>query len=393
MRSKPFRLMSPGPVPLPKEVLQALAQPMVHHRLPEFSEELKYVFSELKKAFATTQPVLLLTCTGSGVMEAAVTNTLSPGDEVLVMESGKFSRRWSQLARAYGLRVHVFRVDEGHPLPLQGMEDMLGQYPLIKAVMVQACETSTGTKNPVEDMSRWLRRGHPKVLFMVDAMGAMGAMELKVDEWGWDVVLASSQKAFMLPAGLGFISLSPRAWEANQVAQCPRFYFDLKLELEAHKKGHTRFSSPVSHIRALRWVLNRLNQLNHCGERVSWQRCKNLAQVTQWAVKEWGLELFSQSPSPSVTAIKVPHGVDGRGLQRRILQDCNIYVAGGQESLEGKILRIGHLGFIRDDDLVATLQGLGQSLRVMGWKLSERQVNEVVSKAQAQLQQLSLPNI
>lgn len=376
-----YRLMTPGPVPLSEEVLQSLARPMIHHRSPEFSSELAFVLSELKKTFATSQPVFLLTSTGSGAMEAALTNTLSPGNEVLGMESGKFSRRWTQIARAHGLKVHRVSCEEGTPLSPQAVDEALCQHPKVKAVMIQACETSTGTQNPVFGISQVLR-SHPKTLLIVDAMTAIGAMELRMDDWGIDIVVASSQKAFMLPTGLGFISLSERAWEFNQTARCPRFYFDLKAEWEANQKGQTRFSSPIVHVRALKSVLKRLN---HRGGESSRRRCETLARATRCGIKELGLEVFSQSPSPSVTSVKVPESLDGERIKQHLLDRFKISIAGGQGSLKGRILRIGHLGCIRDEDLVATIQGLGTSLLDMGWTVSETQIKKAVERVYEQL--------
>lgn len=384
--NNPYRLMTPGPVPLPDEVLQSFARPMIHHRTPEFSEELAFVLRELKITFATSQPVLLVTSTGSGAMEAALTNTLSPGDEVLSVESGKFGRRWTQIARAHGLKVHRVPTQEGEAISPPAIDYALGQNPKVKAVMIQACETSTGTQNPVLEVAQRVR-SHPEALLIVDAITALGAMELRMDDWGIDVVVAGSQKAFMLPTGLGFISLSERAWEFNRVARCPRFYFDLKAELEANKKGQTRFSSSVPHVRALKLVLE---NLNHNQGRTSQRRCHMLARATRCAIKELGLKVFSQSPSPSLTSIIVPEGLDGEEIKQHIFKKFNISIAGGQGPLKGKILRIGHLGFIRDEDLVATIRDLGKSLLFMGWTVSEEQIQRAVQTVCVQLKETSL---
>ena len=322
----PYRLMTPGPVPLPPEVLDSLAQAMIHHRAPEFSQELSDVWRGLQGFLATSQPVLLMTSTGSGAMEAALTNTLSPGDEILNMESGKFSRRWTQIARAHGLRVHVLQEREGWPLSPQKVHEALSCHPRVKAVTIQACETSTGTANPVFEISQMIR-SFPETLLVVDAATAIGVMELKMDEWGLDVVVAGSQKAFMLPTGLGFISLSKRAWGFNERATCPRFYFDLRAEREANERGGTRFSAPVVHIRALHSVMNLLNS---AGGQAVRQRCEGLAEVTREAVQEMDLELFSRAPCNSLTAIRVPQGLDGEKLRDHMFESSNIFVAGGR---------------------------------------------------------------
>ena len=363
--------MTPGPVALPKEVLNCLSLPMIHHRAPEFSKELTYVLGELKAVFATSQPVFAISSTASGAMEAALTNTLSPGNEILVMESGKFSRRWSQIAQAYGLKVHTVKEKEGFPLSPQKLHSALNQHPHVKAVTIQACETSTGTQNPVFDISQVVR-SFPKTLLIVDAATAIGVMEIKMDDWGLDVVVAGSQKAFMLPTGLGFIALSKKAWEFHQTAMCPRFYFDLKAEWEANQKGMTRFSSPVPLIRALSVILKTNKGLNMR------QRCTLLAQTTQKAVKDLGLEIFSHSPCLTVTAIKVPKGLNGEEVRDYLFKTFHISIAGGQGPLKGKIWRIGHLGHITNEDLVATIEGLGKSLQAT-WSISKKQVDRAIN--------------
>lgn len=378
----PYRLMTPGPVPLPQEVLRALALPMIHHRTPQFSDELSSVLKDLKIIFATSQPVLLMSSTGSGAMEAALTNTLSSGDKVLGVENGKFSRRWGQIAKAHRLDFHGIQIKEGEPLCPEKIDQALKKNPDSKAVMVQACETSTGTMNPIFEISQKLR-SYPNTLLVVDAITGIGAMDLKMDEWGLDVVVAGSQKAFMLPTGLSFISLSPKAWEFNKTAQCPRFYFDLKTELEANKKGQTRFSSSVSLIRALKIVLEKLNQ-NHQNH----QRCQSLAKATQQAIRELKLDLFSQAPSHSVTSIKVPDKLDGEKIKDHLFKKFNISIAGGQEQLKGKILRIGHLGHTTNEDLIMTIKYLGESLIDFNYPLDKESVEKAVAKVKDELERL-----
>ena len=375
----PYRLMTPGPVPLPQEVLDSLALPMVHHRSPQFSSDFSQVLKDLKDIFATSQPVLLISSTGSGVMEAAITNTLSPGDEVLVAENGKFGHRWTEIAEAQKLKVHRIQTPEGHPLSPQEIENALTQNPQIKALMIQACETSTGTINPVLEISQRLR-SHPNTLLIVDAITAIGAIDLKMDEWGLDIVVAGSQKAFMLPTGLGFIALSQKAWKWNKEARCPRFYFDLKAEWEANKKGQTRFSSSVSLIRALKVTLCTLKTKSK-----TQLRCQKLAKATQSAIAEMNLELFSQAPSPSITSIKVPEGLNGEQIKNHLFDNFNISIAGGQDQLKDKILRIGHLGHITNEDLIMTIKYLGKSLIDFHHPISDDTIERAIIKAKEEL--------
>lgn len=363
--SPPYRLMAPGPVAVPEKVLKALSLPMIHHRTPEFSEILLRVLSRLKQVFQTTHPVMIQTAAGSGGMESALVNTLSPGDEALFIVSGKFGERWANMGRAYGLKVHTLDVEWGQAVKVEEVARALSLHANIKAVFTQACETSTATLHPIKQLGEVVG-SHSDCLFIVDAITAVGATPYAMDDWNIDVTVAGSQKAFMLPAGLAFIALSPKAWSFYEKSRLPKFYFDLKKELEANKKGETHFSSAVSLIRALDVVMDDLTGKN-LHRQVA--RCQALSDATRAALKEMNLETFSSAPSPTVTAVKVPDGIDGAKWLRLMEEKYRITVIGGQDHLKGKILRIGHLGYITDEDMIATLEALGHGLQELAPEL------------------------
>ncbi len=375
----PYRLMTPGPVPLPKEVLERLARPMIHHRTPEFSKILGAVLDKLKLVFLTNQPVMMLSSTGSGGMEAGLVNVLSPGDKVLSIVSGKFGERWADMAECFGLNVLRLNVAWGQAVSVDEVKCLLEQHNDIRAVLCQACETSTASIHPIQALANLIRpREH--TIFIVDAITAIGAMNLPMDEWGLDVVIAGSQKAFMLPTGLSFVALSEKAWKFNSSARCQRFYFDLKAERDMNKKTQTLFSSSVALIQALDWVLGEMTQkgLSQCIA-----RCETLARATREAAAILGLSVYSQSPSNSVTALLCPEDLSSEAVRDRLEAEYNITLMGGQDQLKGKILRIGHLGGISDEDQVETIKLLGKSLLDLKMKgLTQEKVNQAVQITQ-----------
>jgi len=292
-------------------------------------------------------------------MESALVNTLNPGDKVLSVVAGKFGERWAKMAETFGAEVHTLNLEWGKPIQLSQFEAHLKSQPDIKAVLTQACETSTATVFPIKEMAL-LTKQHTQALFMVDAITAMGCMDLKMDEWGLDVIVAGSQKAFMLPTGLSFIGLSKRAQEASKKNQCKRYYFDWGPELKVHPKS-THFSSPNSLVIALAEVLKMFDEVGMAQVK---SRCKVLAQATREGAKDLGLHVFSEAPSDSVTAIQLPQNVDGEKIRSWIETKKNITVMGGQDQLKGQILRVGHMGAIYDDDLLAFFDALMEALNL-----------------------------
>jgi len=351
--------MAPGPVQLAPEVLTALSEPMIHHRTPEFEQILKRVLKKLPHVFRTIEPVLMLTATGSGAMEAAMVNTLSPGDEVLVIITGKFGERWAEMAQRYGLRVHKLDVKWGQPASVHAVQALLQANPNIKAVFCQACETSTGTSHPIKELSQMIKQVS-KAIFVVDAITAIGAETLEMDDWHLDVVVAGSQKAFMIPTGLSFISLSKRAWEMTKTAKLPRYYFDLAAELKANQKGETFFSSSVSLVKALDRVLWRFE---NDGLLKLISRAKLHSTVVRKVASDvYNMKTFSEKPANALTALVTPDGIDGQVLREHLELNYRVTVMGGQDHLKGQIIRIGHLGYVKNEDVIATMHTLGLSL-------------------------------
>jgi aspartate aminotransferase-like enzyme len=374
---KSYTLMTPGPVPLPQEVLDVLALPMEHHRTPEFVALFGRVLENLKKVFLTEEPVLIHTSTGSGGMESAIVNVLSPGDKIIAVVSGKFGERWAEMAETYGAEVVRLNVSWGKAVRVDEVKAALEQHPDAKAVLCQACETSTAVLHPVREIAALTR--NRETIFMVDAITALGALELPMDKWGVDVIVAGSQKAFMLPTGLSFICFSKKAWRMVETAKCPRFYFDARKEREANAAGESGFSSAVTHIRALDLVLEIF--LGQGLEKV-YGRIQALSRATIEGAREMGLESYAEVPSPSVTALKVPDGIDGQKIRADMEKNSLVVVMGGQDQLKGKVIRIGHMGAIRDQDVVKTFEALAASLnRVCPGTVSDEQLKNACSHA------------
>jgi aspartate aminotransferase-like enzyme len=355
-------LMTPGPVQIPQDVLQALALPMIHHRTPEFEKILKDVLQRLPKVFRTSQPVYIQSATGSGGMESALVNVLSPGDKVLSIVAGKFGERWRSQAAIFGAKVISIDVPWGDSVNVDQVRQTLEAHPDTRLVLIQACETSTAILNPLREVAAFVRH-YPNCLIAVDAITALGVTELAMDDWGLDVVVAASQKAFMLPTGLAFLSFSKKAWPFVLEAKTPRSYFDIRSEDKANRGGATEFSSSVALIRGLQVVLTKY-LTGDIGENV--QRFEHLALVTRKAGEALGLCTFAKSPSPSVTALSLPPTIDGEKLRLNLETKHRIVVAGGQDSLKGKIIRIGHMGDVGLNEVRRTITALATELNEMG---------------------------
>lgn len=349
-----YTLLAPGPVSLHPEVRRILSLPMIHHRTPEFDTILHRVLCALKKVFHTEQPVYLHSSTGTGGMESLLINTLSPGDQVLAIVSGKFGERWSQMAQTFGYNVTEHHVEWGQSVNPNQIDQLMTKNPHFKAVLCQACETSTGAAHPIQELGQ-LIKNKSNCLFLVDGITALGAYPLPMDDFGIDGLVGGSQKAFMLPTGLSFVSFSKKAWNFIPHAKTPRFYFDIRLEDRANKNGETMFSSSVSLIRALDYILQNgfENQLQDIHRR---------AQFTRLFMPLLGMPLFAKHPSDSITALVVPSHLDGQKIRAHLEKKYNITIMGGQDQAKGKIIRIGHMGYINDADLVRCVQKIGLTL-------------------------------
>ena len=360
---------------MPPEVYRALSEPMVHHRTPEFNKILEKCHEQLKTVFKTQQPVLMHTSTGSGAMESAIVNTLSQNDEVLVVVAGKFGERWRDMCQAYKIKkVHTLEIPWGESVNIELFEKKLSSLPNLKAVLSQYCETSTGALMPIREMSQVLRK-FPEILFMVDAITAIGAIELEMDLWNLDVVCAGSQKAFMMPTGLSFVSMSEKAWEANKKSDLPKFYFDLKKEREVQTKAQTYYSSAVTHVKALAAYFEYFKKNGGLVGSIS--RCKKLSSATQKSLAELGLEIFPKIPSPSLTTVRVPSSIRARDLRQTLEDKYGVVVMCGQDQLTDSILRIGHLGYITNESLVSGINSLAKSLMDLGYPLKSSQIENM----------------
>lgn len=348
-------LMTPGPVPLPPEVLDVLALPMEHHRTPEFIALFARVLENLRQVFATNERAFIHTSTGSGGMESALVNCISPGDHVVAVVSGKFGERWADMAETFGARVTRVSVAWGRVVQVEDVRRAMT--PETVAVITQACETSTGVLHPIRELAQVV--SPTKALFIVDAITALGALPMPMDEWDIDVMIGGSQKAFMLPTGLSFIAFSKKAWARVETCKTPRFYFDIRAERDANEKGESYFSTPVTHIRALDAVLKIF--LDRGMHKVH-ERIAALSRATLVAAREMGLQVLSEVPSPSVTALLVPEGVDSQKVRSHMEKTAGVIVMGGQDQLKTKIVRIGHMGAISDEDMVVTLRSLVQAI-------------------------------
>jgi aspartate aminotransferase-like enzyme len=355
---KKSRLLTPGPVPIPAIVRESLSRPIIHHRTAEFESTLRFCLDSLKRVFASDHSVLMHASTGSGGMESAIVNTLKPGDEILCVVSGKFGERWAYMSELFGCKVHRLEVPWGEAVSLPELEKALTALPKLKAVLSQACETSTATLHPIKEMSEIIH-ARTTALFLVDAITAMGCVEMPMAKWNLDVVVAGSQKAFMLPTGLSFVGISKRAWEIAQKNLQPKFYFDWAQELKANEKDQTYFSSPTTLINALATVMR---EFDKAGPESIQKRCAGLAKATREAAAQLGVGVLSKSPSPSVTALLLPTHIPGEKLRDWMESNCQITVMGGQDQLKNKILRIGHMGDITDEDQHAFFEALAQGL-------------------------------
>lgn len=372
--SNEYILLAPGPVNLHPEVRKTLSLPMIHHRTPQFDQILARALKGLKLVFQTQNPVFIHTSTGSGGMESLLVNTLSPGDKVLAIDSGKFGERWAEMAKAFGADVSVLKIPWGQAVNPTDVENFLKNYPQTRAVLCQACETSTGVAHPIEQLGVVIAK-YPETLFLVDGITAVGAYPVPMDKWNIDGLVAGSQKAFMLPTGLSFVSFSKKAWEFVEKAKMPRFYFDVRPEKAANERGETLFSSSVPMIRALDFVLEevRIKGLTNL-----YQTIERRASLTRKFAPELSLELFASSPSNSVTALKVPEHLDGQKIRQHLETKFNITIMGGQDQAKGKIIRIGHMGFIEDAHMSQLFESLGRTLMHFDPKLiSESEIQRV----------------
>jgi aspartate aminotransferase-like enzyme len=357
-------LFSPGPTMLPPEVLLKMAEPMMHHREPEFEKIFAEIREGLKYLFQTKQEVLIFTSSGTGAMEGAVSNLLSKGDKALVVRGGKFGERWGEICKAYGIDFIPIDVEWGRAVDPAKIDEILQSNPSIRAVYTQASETSTGVKHPIKEIAEIVKK-YENTIIVVDAITGIGVFDIPMDEWGLDVVVSGSQKALMLPPGLAFAALSDKAWKFVERSNLPKYYFDFKKELKSSQKNQSSYTPAISLFVGLRESLNLIRKE---GIEAIFRRHEKLARATREAVKALGLELYApDSPSNAVTAVKIPPGVDGEKLKDLFFEKFGITVAEGQDRAKGKIIRIAHLGYYERLDMVMVISALEMLLKEMGY--------------------------
>lgn len=354
-------LLSPGPTPIPNEVALAMSETMIHHRTPQFNKVFEEARQGLKTLFGTNGDVLILASSGTGAMEAAVANLFSPRDKVLVINGGKFGERWLNIANAFGLDPVEVKVEWGQAVKVDVVEKQLKLHPDIQSVMIQASETSTTVLHPVKEIAKLTKNGP---LFLVDGVTAVGVLPVPLDEWGIDALVTGSQKALMLPPGLGFIALSERAWQKTKKAKLPRFYFDLNLERKNQAKGSGAFTPAVSLIFGLRASLNMMTREGF--DRV-YARHARMARATRAAATAMGLKLLApDSPSPAATGIFLPKGLDADKVLDYLRDQMGVILAEGQDQLKGKAIRIAHVGYMGAFDVITAVAALEMALRKFG---------------------------
>jgi len=356
-------LLAPGPTPVPSDVLLAMAAPIIHHRSPDFVPVIDSAKKGLQWLYQTKNDVLIICSTGTGGMVGTVNNFFNRDDKVLVINGGKFGERWTNICRAYGLNVEEIVVEWGYAVKPEVVEEKLKKDKDIKGVFVQASETSTGVYHDIKALASVVKK-YSDTLFVVDAISALVAHDLRTDEWGIDVMIGGSQKGVMLPPGMAFVSVSDKAWARAETSKLPKFYFNFRKERANLAKNQTNFTSPVTLIIGLN---ESLKMLRAEGLENVFKRHATLANATRKAVQAIGLEIYPrESPSNSVTAIMSPPGIDGQAIYKNLREKYGITAAGGQDKAKGKIFRIAHLGYSDRFDIITAIAGIEMVLKGMG---------------------------
>lgn len=356
-------LLAPGPTPVPETVNLEMAAPMVHHRTPQFSKIFGEAAEDAKYLFQTKQDVLILASTGTGGMEGCITNLFSPGDKVLVINGGKFGERWGKISESYGLEPIWINVDWGQAVDPKEVKAALDKDKDIRAILVQASETSTAVAHPIEALSK-LTRDRDDILLVVDGITGVGVFPLPMDEWGIDAMVTGSQKALELPPGLALVALSEKAWKFADQSTCPHFYFDFKKERKNLANQTSAYTPAVSLVIGLRAVLRDIKEE---GLENVHKRHNRLARATRAATQALGLAMVApDSPADSLTGVFLPDGIDGGKIVKSLRDDFGVTLAGGQDQWKGKIIRIAHLGYVDTFDTIIAISAIEMALKKFG---------------------------
>ncbi len=356
-------LLAPGPTPVPETVSLEMAAPMVHHRTPQFSKIFAEAAEDAKYLFQTKQDVIILASTGTGGMESCITNLFSPGDKVLVVNGGKFGERWGKISESYGLEPVWINVDWGQAVDANKVKTILDKDKGIRAILVQASETSTTVCHPIEALSK-LTRDRDDILLVVDGITGTGVFPLPMDEWGIDAMITGSQKALELPPGLALVALSEKAWKFADQSKCPHFYFDLKKERKNLANQTSAYTPAVSLVIGLRAVLKSFKEE---GLENVHKRHNRLARATRAGAKALGLKMVApDAPADSATGVFLPDGIDGGKLVKSLRDDFGVTLAGGQDQWKGKVIRIAHLGYVDTFDTIIAISAIEMALKKFG---------------------------
>lgn len=362
---KRFVLLTPGPTPVPPDILDLLAQPIIHHRTRPYREVFKEVSAGLKDVFRTRENVYTFTASGTGAMEASVVNFLSPGDPVLVLTGGKFGERFCEIADAYNLQCDCLAVPYGEAHDPQAVAKKLAEKPY-RAVFTTLLETSTGVLNDTEAIGKVV--SETGALYGVDAVSGLLADRFETDAWKVDLAISGSQKGLMVPPGLSFLAVSSKAKDAMRRAKLPRYYWNVAFYKKALREEDSPFTPAIPIVIALR---KSMEMIRKKGIENIWKETERLARATRQAVQALGLELFAKRPSNGVTAVKVPPGIDGGKLLQILQEEYGVVMAGGQSEMKGKIFRIAHMGYITHEDLAVGFECLEEALAKLGYPFAK----------------------
>jgi aspartate aminotransferase-like enzyme len=354
------RLFTPGPTPLLPAAQTAMASFTAHHRTADFRTLFQRALADMKEFIGTENDVLVLTCSGTGVMEASVSNLTSPGDKVLVLTAGKFGERWTGLAKAFGCNVEVLSVPYGETFSLNDVRAKLT--PDVRAVFVQATESSTGARHDVEGIAKIVRDSGGEALLIVDAITGLGTTHLDVDGWGLDVIIGGSQKALMMPPGLAYCAVCERAWKRMETTTSPRYYFDLRKERKSAAKGESAYTPATSLFAALGAALEFIREMGNGdlakGREALVDNAELCAEMTRAGVQALGLKLYAASPAAALTAVSTPAGIDSGKIVKEFRESFDAVVANGQGEMKGQIFRIAHIGYYDYLDTIGILAAL-----------------------------------
>jgi len=386
------RLFTPGPTPLLPAAQNAMASFSLHHRTADFRALFTRVLAEMKEFIGTQNDVLVLACSGTGIMEASVSNLTSPGDKVLVLTAGKFGERWRDLTKAFGCNVDIISAPYGETIPLDQLRPKLSSD--IRAVYVQATESSTGARHDVKGIAKLVRAAGDDTLLVVDAITGLGTTHFDVDGWGIDIIIGGSQKALMIPPGLAYCAMSERAWKRMETTQSPRYYFDLRKERKAAAKGESAYTPATALFAALAATLEYIRQMGDgdlaAGREALIDNAELAAEMTRAGAQAAGLQLFAPSaPAAALTAIQAPAGFDSGKIVKEFRDSFGAVVANGQGEMKGKLFRIAHLGYYDYLDTIGILAALEHVLAGITGKPVEygaavRAAQEVYAKREAE---------